>query len=67
MYYLSSISFDLRASLVNQKLRGVGIEPTRIAPADLKPASLTTRTSSPELGQVGPAPVKFLVARSEEC
>ena len=27
-------------------LRGVGIEPTRISPADLKPAALTTRPSS---------------------
>jgi len=27
-------------------LQGVGIEPTRIAPADLKPATLTTRSSS---------------------
>ena len=27
-------------------MRGVGIEPTRISTADLKPASLTTRTSS---------------------
>ena len=29
-----------------KKMRGVGIEPTRIAPADLKPATLTTRSSS---------------------
>ena len=27
-------------------IRGVGIEPTRLAPTDLKPVSLTTRTSS---------------------
>jgi hypothetical protein len=27
-------------------MRGVGIEPTRLASADLKPAALTTRPSS---------------------
>jgi hypothetical protein len=29
-----------------KKMRGVGIEPTRISPRDLKTLSLTTRTSS---------------------
>lgn len=27
-------------------MRGMGIEPMRLAPVDLKPTSLTTRTSS---------------------
>ena len=34
------------------RLRGVGIEPTRIAPRDLKTLSLTTRTSSHQEAQL---------------
>ena len=36
----------LRSSKAGSLMRGVGIEPTRIAPRDLKTLSLTTRTSS---------------------
>jgi hypothetical protein len=37
-----------------KKLRGVGFEPTRIAPANLKPASLTTRTSPLRISLIYP-------------